>query len=196
MLKKELESLKKGSQILNKKTNEKVTVLEAGERIVLSNGKDYSPATIIRNFSLIAVEPIQPSQDTRGTNTNQDTSNGADEGSEGDNDILIVEKIFALADELGLTSKANSDHFVLKYNGRNIMEITESKKHFRLVVRQDCLTPDQVARYNENCKGRLVGGGTYVLNYKLQTKDYAIFKRVLKSAVNYQVNRNTKRVST
>ena len=179
-MRKSIEAIK-GDKLQNIRNNKIYEVADnAGSGLILIDAetllaKHYTMSNIKRWFKVVEeyvapvepVEPVQPSTDNS----------------------LTMHKISELAISLGLTAKTNSDHFVLKYNGKNVMEVRESKKHFRLVVRRACLTEDEQANFNLHNKAKVVGNGTYVLDYKLETADFRTFRQVLEAAVQYQINK-------
>ena len=99
--------------------------------------------------------------------------------------MLSMDAITVLANQLGCTLKHNKDHTAVKYNNKNVMEIRATKKYYNLVFRHGILNQANVELMENNYNGRLVGNGTWTLDYRIQTTDLNIFELVLKLAITH-----------
>lgn len=195
----DLNNLKTGDKILNTKDNSVHVVTNVNEKVELDNNKTYSQSTIYRWFDLSPVEdkpvedkPIQPTQDTTDTsNTINIVDNGieVERGSKGR--LLTWAYIMKICEDNNFQLMHHQDHSSIKYNNKNLVEISYSKRkgHYRVLVRQDCLTSGQQASLIAYNDAKLVGNGSFTLNFQFVTIDYYTFVEVLKDALNYQLNK-------
>lgn len=207
MKKVELANLKTGDKILNKKDN---TILEVvgleGGKYTLDNGKTYSQSTIKRWYSIVEekpvedkpvedkpIQPIQPTQDTTDTsNTINIVDNGIEVNRGSKGKLLTWGYIMKLCEDNNLQLMHHQDHSSIKYNKKNLVELSYSKRkgHFRVLVRQDCLTSGQQASLIAYNDGKITGSGSFTLDFQFVTIDYYTFVEVLKNALNFQMNKS------
>lgn len=204
MKKVELANLKTGDRILNTKDNTVYVVTNVNEKVELDNGKAYSLSTIKRWFDLTPVEekpvavedkPIQPTTNTVDTVDSNNTTNIVETGIEADRSakckLLTWGYIMKLCEDNNLQLMHHQDHSSIKYNKKNLVELSYSKRkgHFRILVRQDCLTSGQQASLIAYNDAKMVGNGTFTLDFQFVTIDYYTFVEVLKNALDFQLNK-------
>lgn len=103
------------------------------------------------------------------------------------NTVTLVD-ILDVADEFKLGHKTNKTHIVLKAK-KNIMEVYySSKKHTcYVVIKHQCV--DAVPNIKEelimNYEGKIVGAGTYTLDFKFRVDTVDQLKQAISLAVNY-----------
>lgn len=104
------------------------------------------------------------------------------------NDTLTQTKIDSLLAELGLISKVNKSNVAIRLGKKNVMELTYSKRkdEYTLLVRQDAITDEYKEQLVDRNNAKIVGGGTYTLDFSIKTRSYKTFKQVLNYAKNYQ----------
>lgn len=104
------------------------------------------------------------------------------------NDTLTQNKIDSLLSELGLIPKVNKSNIAIRLGKKNVMELTYSKRkdEYTLLVRQDAITDEYKEQLVNRNNAKIVGGGTYTLDFSIKTRSYKTFKQVLNYAKNYQ----------
>lgn len=104
------------------------------------------------------------------------------------NDTLTQNKIDSLVAELGLIPKVNKSNVAIRLGKKNVMELTYSKRkdEYTLLVRQDAITSEFKEQLVDRNNAKIVGGGTYTLDFSIKTRSYKTFKKVLSYAKNYQ----------
>lgn len=104
------------------------------------------------------------------------------------NNTVTLVDILDVADEFKLGHKTNKTHIVLKAK-KNIMEVYySSKKHTcYVVIKHQCV--DAVPSIKEelimNYEGKIVGAGTYTLDFKFRVDTVDQLKQAISLAVNY-----------
>ena len=104
------------------------------------------------------------------------------------NNTVTLVDILDVADEFKLGHKTNKTHIVLKAK-KNIMEVYySSKKHTcYVVIKHQCV--DAVPNIKEelimNYEGKIVGAGTYTLDFKFRVDTVDQLKQAISLAVNY-----------
>lgn len=104
------------------------------------------------------------------------------------NNTVTLVDILDVADEFKLGHKTNKTHIVLKAK-KNIMEVYySSKKHTcYVVIKHQCV--DAVPNIKEelimNYEGKIVGAGTYTLDFKFRVDNVNQLKQAISLAVNY-----------
>ena len=104
------------------------------------------------------------------------------------NNTVTLVDILDVADEFKLGHKTNKTHIVLKAK-KNIMEVYySSKKHTCYVaIKHQCV--DAVPSIKEelimNYEGKIVGAGTYTLDFKFRVDTVDQLKQAISLAVNY-----------
>lgn len=106
------------------------------------------------------------------------------------NDTLTQTKIDSLLAELSLISKVNKSNVAIRLGKKNVMELTYSKRkdEYTLLVRQDAITDEYKEQLVNRNSAKIVGGGTYTLDFSIKTRSYKTFKKVLSYAKNYQTS--------
>lgn len=103
------------------------------------------------------------------------------------NPVTLVD-ILDVADEFKLGHKTNKTHIVLKAK-KNIMEVYYSSKKNTcyVVIKHQCV--DAVPSIKEelimNYEGKIVGAGTYTLDFKFRVDTVDQLKQAISLAVNY-----------
>lgn len=182
-MRKSIEAIK-GDKLQNIRNEKIYLVAEASDAFLLVDvetqiAKFYTKANIRRWFKVIEeyvapVETVETVEDTVEVDTLNDT--------------LTQTKIDSLLAELGLISKVNKSNVAIRLGKKNVMELTYSKRkdEYTLLVRQDAITDDYKEQLVDRNNAKIVGGGTYTLDFSIKTRSYKTFKQVLNYAKNYQ----------
>lgn len=75
------------------------------------------------------------------------------------------------------------------------MEVYTSKKSIRLAVKHQCLNKDERWNLELHNEGKIVGAGTYVIDFRFKTEDYRIFEQVIANAIQYEVNKSQRKAT-
>lgn len=209
MRKGEMEKMQIGDKIQSKRDERVYTVTEINAKGVMVDGyKKYTWSTLKRNFipyeEVVEVEPQHEEMlidDIVAAVENGDDSvlvkpvvtelkpkaTRKVEEKPNNNTVTLVD-ILDVADEFKLGHKTNKTHIVLKAK-KNIMEVYySSKKHTcYVVIKHQCV--DAVPSIKEelimNYEGKIVGAGTYTLDFKFRVDTVDQLKQAISLAVNY-----------
>lgn len=209
MRKGEMEKMQIGDKIQSKRDERVYTVTEINAKGVMVDGyKKYTWSTLKRNFipyeEVVEVEP--QNEEMLIDDIVAAVENGDDsvlvkpvvtelkpkatrkvEEKPNNNTVTLVD-ILDVADEFKLGHKTNKTHIVLKAK-KNIMEVYySSKKHTcYVVIKHQCV--DAVPSIKEelimNYEGKIVGAGTYTLDFKFRVDTVDQLKQAISLAVNY-----------
>lgn len=209
MRKGEMEKMQIGDKIQSKRDERVYTVTEINAKGVMVDGyKKYTWSTLKRNFipyeEVVEVEP--QNEEMLIDDIVAAVENGDDsvlvkpvvtelkpkatrkvEEKPNNNTVTLVD-ILDVADEFKLGHKTNKTHIVLKAK-KNIMEVYySSKKHTcYVVIKHQCV--DAVPNIKEelimNYEGKIVGAGTYTLDFKFRVDTVDQLKQAISLAVNY-----------
>lgn len=213
MRKGEMEKMQIGDKIQSKRDERVYTVTEINAKGVMVDGyKKYTWSTLKRNFipyeevaePVVEVEP--QNEEMLIDDIVAAVENGDDsvlvkpvvtelkpkatrkvEEKPNNNTVTLVD-ILDVADEFKLGHKTNKTHIVLKAK-KNIMEVYySSKKHTcYVVIKHQCV--DAVPNIKEelimNYEGKIVGAGTYTLDFKFRVDTVDQLKQAISLAVNY-----------
>ena len=197
MRKGEMEKMQIGDKIQSKIDERVYTVTEINDKGVMVDGyKKYTWSTLKRNFipyeevaepvvevnptvEIITGQPIVTELKPKATRKVEEKPNN--------NTVSLVD-IFDIADAFGLGHKTNKTHVVLR-GLKNILEVYDSsKKHTcYVVIKHQCV--DAVPNIKEelimNYEGKIVGAGTYTLDFKFRVDTVDQIKQAISLAVNY-----------
>lgn len=195
MRKGEMEKMQIGDKIQSKRDERVYTVTAINDKGVMVDGyKKYTWSTLKRNFipyeevvepainptvEVITGQPIVTELKPKATRKVEEKPNN--------NTVTLVD-ILDVADEFKLGHKTNKTHIVLKAK-KNIMEVYySSKKHTcYVVIKHQCV--DAVPSIKEelimNYEGKIVGAGTYTLDFKFRVDNVDQLKQAISLAVNY-----------
>lgn len=213
MRKGEMEKMQIGDKIQSKRDERVYTVTAINDKGVMVDGyKKYTWSTLKRNFipyeevaePVVEVEP--QNEEMLIDDIVAAVENGDDsvlvkpvvtelkpkatrkvEEKPNNNTVTLVD-ILDVADEFKLGHKTNKTHIVLKAK-KNIMEVYySSKKHTcYVVIKHQCV--DAVPNIKEelimNYEGKIVGAGTYTLDFKFRVDTVDQLKQAISLAVNY-----------